>query len=295
MTNQFERIASGYYLEGLAINDRDIWFSDVVGGGVHRLRSDGELTVYDSDRKWIGGLAIGEDGSVLATGGGGIRRIDPQTGISTWFLSAIDGRPINGINELAVDSSGNVYFGTCDLDSIAIGAKPAASSLFRFSADGTLSQQYREIGFANGMVLSTDGKTLFCNASFDGTYAYDVGVDGSLSGRRKILEKPDCDGIALDSEGHLWITGFSSGHIERIAANGSILSPFETPAEAITQCRFGGRDLRDLYLVCVPLEAGAALAAGRSFQEKASYLLRTRVDVAGVSQNQVAVSKPGKG
>ena len=114
-------------------------------------------------------------------------------------------------------------------------------------------------------------------------------ADGSLSNRRLFLEKPDCDGMALDADGNVWITGFSSSHIERVAPDGTVLDRFETPAEAITQCRFGGADMRTLYMVTVPGDAGANLAAGRLPERRNSHLVRVRVDTPG----QVIPKLPG--
>ena len=87
----FTALAKGRYLEALAIDERVVWFSDVILGGVQGLKPDGSLVHWLAERKWIGGLLFNEDGSLLCSGPGGIVWLDPATGRSGTLLSSIDG------------------------------------------------------------------------------------------------------------------------------------------------------------------------------------------------------------
>lgn len=52
---QFTPLATGIYLEGLAVDhEREvIWYSDVVGGGIHGVKPDGTpVGVLDPERMW---------------------------------------------------------------------------------------------------------------------------------------------------------------------------------------------------------------------------------------------------
>jgi sugar lactone lactonase YvrE len=282
---QFETLASGIYLEGLAVDyARDaVWFSDVIGAGVHGIARDGRTWTLNADRMWTGGIMMNEDGSVLSSGQGGIMWNDPDTGRSGWLLDTIDGARVNGINEMMPDGSGGIYFGTVDIEMIEQGQPARPALIYRLAADGTVTTLAEGLGFANGIMLSPDGRQLYYNDTFDGTYAFDVRPDGSLGPRRKLLEKYDCDGMALDAEGNLLLTGFQSGHLERIRPDGSRLPPIETPAKAITQVRFGGADMRDYYLTTVPADGGDSLKEGKPLTEKNSFLLRGRAEVPGMT------------
>ena len=50
-------------------------------------------------------------------------RTDMGTGASTWLLNCVDGTPINGIDEMALDGAGGIYCGTVDLDAIIKGER----------------------------------------------------------------------------------------------------------------------------------------------------------------------------
>ena len=131
-------------------------------------------------------------------------------------------------------------------------------------------------------MLSADRKRLYYNDTFDSTYVFDVLPDLSLANRKRLVEKQDCDGMALDADGNLWITGFRSSEITRARTDGSLLTPVATPAGAITQVRFGGADMRDFYFTSVPADGGDSLAVGVMPTEKRSFLYCGRSELPGM-------------
>src|SRR5215211_2943745 len=91
--DEFKKIASGLYLEGLAVdNARDvIWYSDVIAGGIHGVTPDGtKVGSFNEARMWTGGVMINSDGAVLSSGEGGIMWNHPDTGRSGWLLQELD-------------------------------------------------------------------------------------------------------------------------------------------------------------------------------------------------------------
>ena len=261
----FEKLASGIYLEGLAVDfARDvIWYSDVIAGGVHGVTPKGDkVASFNTSRMWTGGVLIDEGGAVLSSGQGGIMWNDPDTGKSGWLIDTIDGAPINGVNEMIPDGSGGIYFGTVDIEMIEKGQPPRPAAIYRLTTDGEVKLMAQGLGFANGIMVSPDRKKLYYNDTFDSTYAFDILPDMSLTNRRKLLEKFDCDGMTLDVNGNLLLTGFRSGFLVRITPDGTALPQFDTPAPAITQVRFGGTDVRDIYFTSVPADGGDTLKEG---------------------------------
>ncbi len=281
----FRKIAAGLYLEGLAFDHARnvVWYSDVIGGGVHGVSPDGaEITSFNPERRWTGGILINADGRVLSSGAGGIKWNDPVTGAGGWLLREIDGAPINGVNEMIPDGTGGLYFGTVDLEQIQKAQPTRPVALYRLTTDGDVILAADELGFANGVMLSKDRKQLYCNETFDATYAYDVLPDLSLANRRRLIAKEDCDGMALDAEGRLWITGYRSSELTHVQPDGALLCSVATPAGAITQVRFGGADMRDCYITSVPADSGDNLAVGALPGEKGSFLYRGRSAVPGL-------------
>lgn len=282
---EFINLASGIYLEGLAVDyARDlVWYSDVVSGGVRSASFDGAPRfTLNPERMWTGGILMNHCGAVLSSGQGGIMWNDPESGKAGWLLDTIDGEPVNGINEMMPDGKGGIWCGSVDIESIALGQTPRPAKIYHLAQDGTVRTVAQDLGFANGIMMAADGRTLFYNDTFDATYAFDIAADGTLGPRRKLLDKPDCDGMALDEDGNLWLTGFESGHFERIGPDGAKVAPVQTPARAITQIRFGGPEMRDYVFTAVSPEGGESLKEGKPLTARKSHLYRGRSEVPGM-------------
>lgn len=281
---QFEKVASGIYLEGLAVDyKRDIvWYSDVIGGGLHGLMPDGKIESLNPGRRWTGGVMLNEDGCVFSSGQGGIMWNSLDSGRSGWLLDKIDGKTINGINEMMPDGTGGIYFGTVDIEKVELGEPTRPTALYRLSVDREVTKVADGLRFGNGLMLSADRKRFYCNDTFVCTYVFDVAPDLALFNKRVLLEKADADGMALDGEGNLWVTGFRSSYLTRIRPDGTQLSPVQTPAGAVTQIRFGGADMRDYYINSVPADGGDSLKEGVQLTESNSFMYRGRSDVPGM-------------
>jgi sugar lactone lactonase YvrE len=281
--DSFESVASGLYLEGLAVDyDRGvIWYSDVIAGGVHGLWPDGRRQTFNPGRMWTGGVMLNADGSVLSSGPGGIMWNNPTTERSGWLIHEIDGKVINGINEMTPDGTGGIIFGTTDIERVERGEPTRPTAIYRLTASGEVTQLADGLNFTNGLMLSPDRRLFYCNDTFVGSYAFDVASDLTLSNKRLLIEKPDADGLAVDAEGHIWITGFRSGEIVRLRPDGAALPAAPTPGSAITQIRFGGADMRDVYINTVPADAGDTLKDGGAPTERRSVMFRGRSDVPG--------------
>lgn len=277
----FEVIARGAWLEGMALDGDAVWVSDVGLGGVRRLSPDGRVEVWREADRWIGGILLNADGKVLSSGKGGIFWLDPATGASGTLIDAVDGQPLPGVNEMVADAAGNLIFGTVDIPAFERGETPGPCSLVRLSVDGRATTLAGGLTFTNGLALSADGRRLFHNESFVGVFAYEVAADGRLGPARKLLDKPDCDGMKLDAQGRLWITGFRSPELTILSPDGSKVETFPLPVEAATNLWFGGADGRDIYVTAV--QPVAVASPGEVIQPTAptSTLIRGRLPVAG--------------
>jgi sugar lactone lactonase YvrE len=277
----FTALARGRYLEALAIDEHVVWFSDVILGGVQGLRPDGGISHWLTERKWIGGILFNEDGALLCSGPGGIVWVNPVTGRSGVLLGSIDGAPLAGVNEMCPDGRGGLIFGTLDLPAIVSGERPAPVALYRLDVQGRVTLLADGLAFCNGLGMSPDGTTLYHNESFVGVFAYDITQNGGLENRHMLLEKQDCDGMALDIRGNLWITGFSSEELICLRPDGVIQQRLALPGGACTNVRFGGPEGRELFVTTVPVTAGLEIAKGNLPTALDSVLYRGPAPVAG--------------
>jgi sugar lactone lactonase YvrE len=288
----FEAVASGVYLEGLCADDNSVWVADPIKGGLRRCCTDGMVAGWLPDKRWIGSLLRGPDEIVLISGEGGIVWLDSATGRSGQLLNSVNGVALLGVNEMITDGHGAIYFGSNDLPAIARGQRTAPASLYRLDPDGRAVELVSGLRFSNGIAISPDGKRLYHNETFVGTSAYDIRPDGSLGAAQRLLNKPDCDGLAMDVDGTLWITGFQTNAIVRMRPDGTLLDPLSIPSGGATNVRFGGKDRRTLYITCVAEGAAKKLAAGIWPTVEDSILYRGHTEVAGVVVQRARVNVP---
>src|SRR5262245_33563023 len=115
MTLEFTPVATGFaLLEAPRVDERGVWFTDILLGGVRRLRPDGTIDAWITERRFTGGLAFNEDGRLVCAGPGGLIWLDPETGAKGVLLDRIDGAPVLGINDIEPGPDGGLFFGTVD-------------------------------------------------------------------------------------------------------------------------------------------------------------------------------------
>jgi sugar lactone lactonase YvrE len=282
---EYRKLAEGVYLEGLAYDFRRnvVWYSDVIKGGIHGVTPDGDhVASFNEGRMWTGGVMMNEDGAVLSSGAGGIMWNHPETNASGWLLQEIDGQTINGINEMWPDGTGGIYFGTVDIEMVIKAQTTRPTALYRLTVARKVIKVADDIKFSNGIAFDAERRKFYCSDTFNVAWAWDVADDLSLHNRRVLLDKDDCDGLALDADGNIWITGFRSpGFLTHLKPDGTPLPRVATPPGSTTQIRFGGKDLRDYYINVVPADGGDSLKDGQPLKG-ASYLYRGRAEAPGL-------------
>lgn len=282
---EYTKLAEGTYFEGLSYDfGRDVvWFSDVIAGGIHGVKPDGTpVGAFNHERMWTGGVMMNADGAVFSSGEGGIMWNNPDTGKSGWLLREIDGKPINGVNEMWPDGTGGIFFGTIDMENVIAAQTTQPTTICRLTVDREVIMLDNDVFFSNGIAYDDIRGRFYCSDTFNRAWAWDVEPDKTLANKQALREWDDCDGMALDSEGNIWITGFRSpGVLKRITPEGEDLPPVETPEGSTTQVRFGGADLRDYYICIVPSDGGDSLKNGEPLKSP-SYLYRGRSEIPGV-------------
>ena len=273
MPGDWAELARGFYLEALLVDGEAIWYTDVTQGGVRRAGSDQVVLAH---RHMIGGLLRNQDGSLLVAGGDGIAWVDPATGASGMLVEGL-----GGVNEMRGDGRGGIVFGTIDLAAILEGRAPGPSSICHLAPDRTLTRLKSGLTFANGLSLDAAGTRLFFNESFSGIRCWTFAGAAPLGDCLWAVDKPDCDGMALDCHGNIWVSGFASDNLLGLSPEGAEIGRLALPGAACTNVRFAGDDLSDLLVTLVDPAGAQALAEGRMPEVQNSLLLKTRGPMRG--------------
>jgi sugar lactone lactonase YvrE len=267
---------------------RSVYFVDIKGRRIHRCAADGsQRRTWEAPGQpgFVVPAVSASSGSLVCALEDGLYRFDEASGKYTLLRRVEHDLPGNRFNDGYVDAGGNLWFGSMD----DAQSRPTGA-LYRLDRHGSLSRPDDGYVITNGPAISPDGKTLYhTDTPLRRVYAFDL-RDGVLADKRVFLQLPEGsrpDGMAVDSEGHLWIALFGAGRIERYTAAGRLAGAVHFPCTNITKLAFGGDDLRTAYVTT----AWKGLSpAQRAAQPLAGGLFAFRVDTPGLPQHVFALA-----
>ncbi len=213
---------------------------------------DGRLFVSDMHDDRV--LAVGLDGSV------------ERILIATFHA-----------NDMVVDGHGRAYVGNFGWD-YESGAPQRNTALALVHPDGRVVRAAEDLAFPNGMVLTSDGRTLIVAETFGQCLtAFDVAGDGSLSNRRlwASVDPVFPDGICLDAAGAVWVASPLSNEVVRVREGGDVTDRIATGRHTIA-CTLGGPDRRTLFVL-----TSEAIRRDEARPKRSGRIETVRVDVAG--------------
>ncbi len=239
---------------------QSLYWVDIPAGRVHRLDACGEHSCWDVGLP-VGAVVTRAGGGLVLAAGNGFYALDPDTGQVTELAPAL-GRPGTRMNDGKCDRAGRFYAGTMAADESA-----GQGSFYRLDIDRTVTELYSGLGISNGVGWSPDDRLMYYIDSYD--YRVDV-LDydpqtGQMGERRPFarLGSGDVvpDGLAVDSDGGVWVAVWGAGVIQRYDAAGRLIGVVRLPASYVTSCAFGGPALDQLYVTTAagPGRSGGAL------------------------------------
>jgi sugar lactone lactonase YvrE len=192
--------------------------------------------------------------------------------------------PAARLNDGRAAPNGDFWVGTM-ANNVGPNGEPGEAAfglgvLYRLRPGGRWSEEKRGLGISNTVCWSPDRKTFYFGDTQQNTiWAYDYDeASGEIAGERAFFqgfERGVPDGSAVDAQGRLWNCRFDGGCVVCVAPDGRIEQVLEVPAQNITTCAFGGRDLQTLYIT-------SAAMMTRDSDRLAGSLFAYQADVAGL-------------
>lgn len=245
----FEIVAQGFrFCEAPRAGDNGrVCFSDLTGGGYYRCAPDGSIETLLADRLWIGGATFDEGDALLCSGKGGLVLV--KDGKAAPILTHIEGKPVIAVNDIEADAQGAIYGGTLDFGAVLErGEIPHDGILFRLDPSGDLTILRDDVVASNGIAFSPDGSWMYHSESTVGIWAWPL-RDGIAAGPPVLLAAADdCDGLAVDAEGGIWVAFWREAAIHRYRPDGTIERTILLPFPHVVSLAFGGPDRSDLYV-----------------------------------------------
>ena len=161
----------------------------------------------------------------------------------------------NRSNDGASDAKGRLWFGTMqnniNQDGSAKTLNTKSGTLYSLS-ENKLNIVETNLGIPNTFVWSPDNTKFYFADSTEGSLLeYKFNLDkGSLSDKKILFDfdRGAPDGSTIDSDGFIWNCRWGGSCIVRIDPKGRVDKIYELPVENITNCVFGGTDLKTLFI-----------------------------------------------
>ena len=254
---------------------RSVLYSDIPNNAIYRWTEGAEASVWLTPSGYTGegerggesgsnGLALDSEGRLVLAQHGDrrIARLEaPLSGprpIFSTLTATFEGKRYNSPNDVAIRSTGDVYF-TDPPYGLEQGVDDPAKELavhgvYRLATDGSVTLLIDELSRPNGIALSPNEETLYvANSDPDQPVimAYQLEENGSLARGRVFFESWG-DGMAVDQLGNVFVARGHRGVLV-IASDGTHLGTLVT-TERTSNCTFGddGSTLyvtSDMYLV----------------------------------------------
>ena len=275
---QVEIATTAAFTEGTAVDaEGNVYFTETASQRIMRLSVDGVLTTFRESSNEANGLIFDDQWRLIACEGSDsirnrprVTRTDLTTGRVEVLAERYEGKLLNKPNDVTIDGKGRIYFTDPNWGDAGPG-KVGVSGVYRIDPDGKLTRILAspEIQRPNGISISPDDRTLYlveANGAEGGTRmirAYDLQPDGSVRNMRvhyNFYPGRSADGMSIDVEGNLYAaaglhrrrgtseTLDTRPGIHVISPQGKLLQYIPIAEDTITNCAFGGPDMKTLYV-----------------------------------------------
>lgn len=205
--------------------------------------------------------------------GGGVARVLPDRTVARGPSLLAPGRK-HRMNDAAADPAGRIVIG-----SIAQDEGAGEEVLLCIDTDGTVRTLRSRVVASNGIGFAPDGSRIYHVDTGRRTVAaadYDVST-GAVGTWATVVTVTDGypDGLAVDSQGLLWVAVWGAGQVRRFDATGRVTAVIDVPAPHVSSMTFAGEDLTTLVI--------STARSGLSRQERDRYPASGALFVADVS------------
>ncbi|MVN91883.1 SMP-30/gluconolactonase/LRE family protein [Mucilaginibacter sp. HME9299] len=202
------------FTEGPAADNKgNIYFTDQPNNGIWKYDTNGKLMLFSNAAGRSNGMYFTKDNKLVtcADEDNQIWQFKADGTKDTVLLSSADGHKFNGPNDLWIDAKGGIYFTDpyYQRDYWTRTKPDLQGEKVYYLAKG----QSKAVVVAetlqkpNGIAGTADGKYLYvADIKANKTYRFDITKEGALSNQQLFIDKGS-DGLALDEQGNVYITG----------------------------------------------------------------------------------------
>lgn len=232
---------------------QSLWWVDILERRLYRFRpADGARKQWRFEDEISAVAERASHPGLVVTMRRGYALFDPDTpGAVPQYLHRPEAEPPgNRFNDGKCDRSGRFWGGTMDF-----ACEAPTGALYCYRASGQCVRHAMGFSVTNGPTWSRDERTMYFNDTVNGRiHAFDFdSASGALSNCREWLRFARGDGLpdgmTTDAAGRLWLAHWGGACVScHDPVSAAELGRIALPTDHITNCAFGGPDLRTLYI-----------------------------------------------
>jgi gluconolactonase len=239
------------FTEGPAVDKRgDIYFTDQPNDKIWKYDTDGHLSLFMDKTGRSNGMYFDARGNLVSCADekNELWSITPDKKV-TVLLSEVDGKKLNGPNDLWIAPGGGIYFTDPyyqrdywqrkqpDITGQKVYYLPKGKQVPVVVEDQLVKP--------NGIVGTPDGKYLYvADLGANKTYRYRIRPDGTLADKQLFILQGS-DGMTLDNQGNIYLTGKG---VTVYTSAGIKLGNIPVPENWTGNICFGGKKRNILFI-----------------------------------------------
>ena len=190
-------------------------------------------------------------------------------------------------NDGGSDAYGRFWFGTMqnnfDKDGNDIPIKNNIGKLYKIDLNNKVNIVEESLGIPNTFVWSPDNSKFYFTDTLNGTIlSYDFDLESGLISNKKdfaSFNRGLPDGSTIDADGCIWNCRWGGSCLVRFTPKGKIDQVVEMPVQNITNCVFGGSDMKTLFIT-------TASNKGKNESELDGSLFAINMNYQGLEDNK---------
>ena len=227
-----------------------------------------------------------QDELILATNNG-LKLFNTSNAKFESVVTIEDEQTLTRSNDGASDAYGRFWFGTMqnnfDNNGNGIPIKDNIGKLYKVDINKKISIIEEGLGIPNTFVWSPDNNIFYFSDTLKGTilsYNFEL-ENGELSNKKELasFNRGHPDGSTIDTDGCIWNCRWGGSCIVRFTPNGQVDQIIEMPVENITNCIFGGQDMKTLFVTTASNE-------GKNKNELDGSLFSINLNYQGIEDNK---------
>ena len=155
---------------------------------------------------------------------------------------------LNRINDGKTDPAGNLWFGTMD----NLERKLNRGSLYKLDKNLKLTKVDKNYRITNGPAFINEFNFYHTDSPKKTIYKIKINKNYKIISKKIFKkfskEEGSPDGMTLDKNKNLWVAHFHGGCVSVFNKKSKLIHRIRFPAKNITNCAFGGKNTKELYV-----------------------------------------------